>query len=47
MPNVLCGQNYTVTVVASNGECNSDPSEADSLQSGETFRTKVLFYSLV
>lgn len=36
MPNVLCGQNYTVTVVASNEKCNSEPSEADSLQSGKT-----------
>lgn len=36
MPNVQCGQNYTVMVVASNEECNSDPSEADTLQSGET-----------
>ncbi|XP_034002008.1 fibronectin type III domain-containing protein 7-like [Trematomus bernacchii] len=33
MPNVQCGQNYTVMVVASNEECNSDPSEADTLQS--------------
>ncbi|XP_071342815.1 uncharacterized protein [Trachinotus anak] len=33
MPNVQCGQNYTVTVVASNEKCNSDPSEADTLQS--------------
>ncbi|KAL7397583.1 hypothetical protein ABVT39_024505 [Epinephelus coioides] len=33
MPNIRCGQNYTVTVVASNGKCNSDPSEADMLQS--------------
>lgn len=38
MPNVLCGQNYTVTVVASNEKCNSEPSEADSLQSGKTLR---------
>lgn len=34
MPNVHCGQNYTVTVVASNEKCNSDPSEAETLQSG-------------
>lgn len=34
MPNVHCGQNYTVTVVASNEKCNSDPSEAKTLQSG-------------
>ncbi|XP_041862145.1 fibronectin-like [Melanotaenia boesemani] len=33
MPNVPCGQNYTVTVVASHQMCNSDPSEADILQS--------------
>ncbi|XP_054458914.1 fibronectin-like [Anoplopoma fimbria] len=33
MPGVQCGQNYTVTVVASNEKCNSDPSEADTLQS--------------
>lgn len=46
MPNVHCGQNYTVTVVASNEKCNSDPSKADTLQSGETFRRVVLFYSL-
>ncbi|KAG7513796.1 fibronectin type III domain-containing protein 7 [Solea senegalensis] len=31
--NVLCGKNYTVTVVASNDECNSDPSEPTILQS--------------
>ncbi|XP_036969323.1 fibronectin isoform X2 [Acanthopagrus latus] len=42
MPNVLCGQNYTVTVVASNGECNSDPSEADSLQSVPCVPTDVV-----
>ncbi|XP_069009634.1 fibronectin type III domain-containing protein 7-like [Embiotoca jacksoni] len=33
MPNVPCGQNYSVTVVASNSKCDSDPSEADTLQS--------------
>ncbi|KAM9385761.1 uncharacterized protein fndc7b [Pholidichthys leucotaenia] len=33
MPNVLCGQTYTVTVVASNMKCDSDPSEPDTLQS--------------
>ncbi|KAI3368520.1 hypothetical protein L3Q82_025527 [Scortum barcoo] len=33
MPNVHCGQNYTVTVVASNETCNSDPSQANRLQS--------------
>ncbi|CAB1419901.1 unnamed protein product [Pleuronectes platessa] len=33
MPNLVCGQNYTVTVVASNQDCHSDPSEADILQS--------------
>ncbi|XP_044055462.1 uncharacterized protein LOC122877670 [Siniperca chuatsi] len=33
MPNVHCGQNYTVTVVASNNKCNSDPSKADTLHS--------------
>uniref|UniRef100_A0A8D3DKS8 Fibronectin type-III domain-containing protein n=1 Tax=Scophthalmus maximus TaxID=52904 RepID=A0A8D3DKS8_SCOMX len=33
MPNVVCGQNYTVSVVASNENCNSEPSEADTLQS--------------
>lgn len=34
MPNVPCGKNYTVMVVASNDMCNSDPSEAGTLQSG-------------
>ncbi|XP_039984445.1 uncharacterized protein LOC120790698 [Xiphias gladius] len=33
MPNVHCGQNYTVAVVASTEKCNSDPSKADTLQS--------------
>ncbi|XP_056895182.1 fibronectin-like isoform X2 [Takifugu flavidus] len=33
MPSLLCGQNYSVTVVASNEKCNSEISEADSLQS--------------
>lgn len=37
MPNVRCGQNYTVTVVASNNKCSSDPSEPQTLQSGELF----------
>uniref|UniRef100_A0A672I5S4 Fibronectin type-III domain-containing protein n=1 Tax=Salarias fasciatus TaxID=181472 RepID=A0A672I5S4_SALFA len=31
MPNIYCGQNYTVTVVASNKKCDSDPSEPDTL----------------
>lgn len=35
MPNVPCGQNYTVTVVASSETCHSDPSEVNMLQSGE------------
>ena len=35
MPNVPCGQNYTVTVLASNKICDSDPSDADILQSGD------------
>lgn len=42
MPNVHCGQNYTVTVVASNGNCNSDPSEENTLQSGENLSTELL-----
>nr|XP_019965387.1 PREDICTED: uncharacterized protein LOC109644441 [Paralichthys olivaceus] len=33
MPNLVCGQNYSVTVIASNGDCNSDPSEVDILTS--------------
>ncbi|KAM9761579.1 uncharacterized protein fndc7b [Menidia menidia] len=33
MPNVPCGQNYTVTVLASNKICDSYPSEVDILQS--------------
>lgn len=45
IPNVQCGQNYTVTVVATRGDCQSDPSEPDMLQSGEKFWTIVLFYS--
>lgn len=45
MPNVVCGQNYTVSVVASNENCNSEPSEADTLQSGglHTFFSLYLF----
>lgn len=35
MPSIDCGHNYTVTVVASNDMCDSDPTEADMLQSGE------------
>lgn len=34
MANVQCGKNYTVTVVASNDQCNSELSQSDSLQSG-------------
>ncbi|XP_078116029.1 receptor-type tyrosine-protein phosphatase beta-like [Sander vitreus] len=33
MSNINCGQNYTVTVVASNEKCNSDTSQANTLQS--------------
>nr|XP_046247875.1 uncharacterized protein LOC124060678 [Scatophagus argus] len=42
MPNVHCGQNYTVTVVASNEKCISDPSEADMLQSVPCVPTDVV-----
>lgn len=42
MPHVPCGQNYTVTVIASNKICDSDPSVADTLQSGNN---KDLFIS--
>lgn len=38
MSGVPCGQNYSVTVVASNRKCSSDPIEGDTLQSGETFK---------
>uniref|UniRef100_A0A3B4UUE8 Fibronectin type-III domain-containing protein n=1 Tax=Seriola dumerili TaxID=41447 RepID=A0A3B4UUE8_SERDU len=41
MPNIQCGQNYTVTVVASNEKCDSDPSKADTLQSGPCVPTDV------
>ncbi|XP_068446237.1 uncharacterized protein [Clinocottus analis] len=41
MSGVQCGQNYTVTVVASNEECDSDPSEADTLQSEPCVPTDV------
>ncbi|XP_039902211.1 uncharacterized protein LOC120742836 [Simochromis diagramma] len=41
MPNVLCGQNYTVTVVASNRKCNSDPSKGDPLRSVPCVPTNV------
>ncbi|XP_054646058.1 uncharacterized protein LOC129188936 [Dunckerocampus dactyliophorus] len=34
MPYIPCGQNFTVTVVASNENCNSEPSEESTLQSG-------------
>ncbi|XP_040040842.2 uncharacterized protein fndc7b [Gasterosteus aculeatus] len=33
MSGVPCGQNYSVTVVASNRKCSSDPIEGDTLQS--------------
>ncbi|KAK2835181.1 hypothetical protein Q5P01_015665 [Channa striata] len=33
MPNINCGQNYTVTVIGSNTQCHSDPSKANTLQS--------------
>ncbi|XP_034531079.1 uncharacterized protein LOC117806306 [Notolabrus celidotus] len=33
MPNLNCGQGYTVTVVASNDKCDSDPTEGEPLQS--------------
>lgn len=35
VPNVRCGQNYTVTVTASNNQCNSDPSKANAMKSGK------------
>lgn len=35
LSNLYCGQNYTVTVVASN-ECSSEPSEVNILPSGQT-----------
>ncbi|XP_006797927.2 uncharacterized protein LOC102776891 [Neolamprologus brichardi] len=41
MPNVLCGQNYAVTVVASNRKCNSDPSKGDPLRSVPCVPTNV------
>ncbi|KAK9519631.1 hypothetical protein VZT92_022346 [Zoarces viviparus] len=41
MPGIQCGQNYTVTVVASNEKCDSDPSEADTLQSEPCVPTDV------
>lgn len=46
MPNVQCGQNYTVTVVASNKKCDSDPSKATTLQSGENSYV-LLYYKYV
>ncbi|XP_029003162.2 fibronectin-like [Betta splendens] len=33
LPNVNCGQNFTVTVTAFNGQCYSDPSKANTLTS--------------
>uniref|UniRef100_A0A8P4G5R4 Fibronectin type-III domain-containing protein n=1 Tax=Dicentrarchus labrax TaxID=13489 RepID=A0A8P4G5R4_DICLA len=42
MPNLHCGQNYTVTVVASNEKCDSDPSEANTLQSVPCVPTDVV-----
>ncbi|XP_075901618.1 uncharacterized protein fndc7b isoform X2 [Nelusetta ayraudi] len=42
MPNIQCGQNSTVTVVASNEQCNSEPSQADSLQSVPCVPTDVV-----
>ncbi|TKS74220.1 Fibronectin type III domain-containing protein 7 [Collichthys lucidus] len=41
IPNVQCGQNYTVTVVATRGDCQSDPSEPDMLQSVPCIPTDV------
>lgn len=35
LPNVRCGQNFTVTVTASNDQCYSDPSKANTLTSGK------------
>ncbi|XP_068176517.1 fibronectin type III domain-containing protein 7-like [Antennarius striatus] len=42
IPNVICGKNYTVTVVASNKDCHSDPSEMDTLQSVPCVPTDVI-----
>lgn len=39
IPNLRCGQRYTVSVVASNEVCNSDPSEHTQLMSGESLGT--------
>lgn len=36
MPDLRCGQNYTVTVTASNQHCHSDPSVVNTLTTGET-----------
>ncbi|KAF7202765.1 putative LOC107392962-like protein [Nothobranchius furzeri] len=41
MPNVPCGQNHTVTVVASDNVCNSDPSGPNILQSVPCIPTNV------
>lgn len=41
LPSIDCGQNYTITVVASNEMCDSDPSEANMLQSGELHTLKM------
>lgn len=51
VPNIRCGQNYTVTVTASNNQCNSDPSKANTMKSGNlhsVFKSylQILFYSL-
>uniref|UniRef100_A0A667X0J4 Fibronectin type-III domain-containing protein n=1 Tax=Myripristis murdjan TaxID=586833 RepID=A0A667X0J4_9TELE len=35
MPNLRCGENYTITVSALSQQCTSDPSEGDILQTGE------------
>ncbi|CAJ1061142.1 uncharacterized protein LOC117806306 [Xyrichtys novacula] len=41
MQNLNCGQDYTVEVIASNNECDSDPAEGDSLESGPCVPTDV------
>ncbi|XP_067369826.1 mucin-3B [Channa argus] len=41
MPNINCGQNYSVTVIASNKQCDSDPSKGNTLQSVPCVPTNV------
>ncbi|CAL8306274.1 unnamed protein product [Lota lota] len=44
MPNLACGENYTVTVTASRQACDSDPSEPSALQSVPCVPSRVIVF---